>query len=172
MANLQQRAGRVQVRVGGNTQETAVLVPSLADGKMLEKDLQGTSNPTLTPPVVFTPEVFHLMRGISSLVNVRWYMGKFHPTDLLFYPLMNLAGIPFNDTTNFRLGIAEQGQAILGEYLIGLQAGNEPDLYARHQRRPPVREFYLIPYRQRSTPFHRPTLHLIILENSKTCSMP
>ena len=42
------------------------------------------------------------------------------------------------DTTNFQLGIAEEGQAILGDYLLGLQAGNEPDLYARHRRRPPV----------------------------------
>jgi len=119
MANLQQRAGRVQIRVGGNTQETATLVPSLADGKMLEKNLQGASNPTQTPPVLFTPEVFYLMGNISSHVNVRWYMG-----------------IPFNDTSNFRLGIVEYGQAILGDYLIGLQAGNEPDLYARHGHRP------------------------------------
>lgn len=28
------------------------------------------------------------------------------------------------------------GPAILGDYLIGLQAGNEPDLYARHGHRP------------------------------------
>lgn len=37
-------------------------------------------------------------------------------------------GIPFNDT-NWRLTIAEKGQAILGDHLIGLQAGNEPDYY-------------------------------------------
>jgi hypothetical protein len=49
------------------------------------------------------------------------------------------AGIPFNDTSNFRLAIAEQGQAILGDYLVGLQVGNEPDLYARHGHRPSVR---------------------------------
>lgn len=48
------------------------------------------------------------------------------------------SGIPFNDTTNFRLAIAERGQAILGDYLIGIQAGNEPDLYARHGHRPSV----------------------------------
>jgi hypothetical protein len=139
MANLQQRAGRVQIRVGGNTQETATLVPSLADGKMLEKNLQGASNPTQTPPVLFTPEVFYLMGNISSHVNVRWYMGKSQPPDLSFFVLMILAGIPFNDTSNFRLGIVEYGQAILGDYLIGLQAGNEPDLYARHGHRPAVR---------------------------------
>ncbi|KDQ23855.1 glycoside hydrolase family 79 protein [Pleurotus ostreatus PC15] len=118
MANIQQRAGRVLVRVGGNTQETATLVDSLPDGRALEKDLLGVSNPTQTPPLLFTPEILYMMNNISSLVNVRWFLG-----------------IPFNDTNNFRLGIAETGTAILGDYLIGLQAGNEPDLYLRHQHR-------------------------------------
>lgn len=45
MANLQQRGGRVHVRVGGNTQETATLVDSTADGRILEKDVSGVSNP-------------------------------------------------------------------------------------------------------------------------------
>ena len=45
MANLQQRGGQVLVRVGGNTQETAVLVPSTPDGLIIEKDLTGVSNP-------------------------------------------------------------------------------------------------------------------------------
>ena len=45
MANIQQRAGRVMVRVGGNTQETAVLVDNIADGKILEKDLSRITNP-------------------------------------------------------------------------------------------------------------------------------
>ena len=45
MGNIQQRAGRVVVRVGGNTQETAVLVDSTPDGKILEKDYKGISNP-------------------------------------------------------------------------------------------------------------------------------
>jgi len=45
MANIQQRAGRVVIRVGGNTQETAVLVDSTPDGKILEKDYKGISNP-------------------------------------------------------------------------------------------------------------------------------
>lgn len=60
-----------------------------------------------------------MLRNISSHINVRWYLG-----------------VPFNDTSNFRLAIVEQGQAILGDYLIGLQVGNEPDLYADHGHRP------------------------------------
>ena len=38
-------------------------------------------------------------------------------------------GIPFNDSVDWRLAIAEKGQQILGDNLLGLQAGNEPDLY-------------------------------------------
>ena len=48
------------------------------------------------------------------------------------------AGIPFNDTTNLRLGIAEAGEAILGSNLLGFQMANEPDLYAGHLHRPPT----------------------------------
>lgn len=45
MANIQERAGRVYVRVGGNTQETAVLVDKTSDGRIIEKDLTGVTNP-------------------------------------------------------------------------------------------------------------------------------
>ncbi|KAJ3503353.1 hypothetical protein NLJ89_g8477 [Agrocybe chaxingu] len=119
MANLQQRSGRINIRVGGNTQERATLVENTTDGRIIEKDLAGIINPTQTPPLVFTPELLQLLRNISNLVNVRWYLG-----------------VPFNDTSNFRLAIAERGQQILGDYLIGLQAGNEPDLYVDHGHRP------------------------------------
>jgi hypothetical protein len=45
MSNIRQRGGFVRVRVGGNSQETATLVGSLTDGKILEKDEQGLTNP-------------------------------------------------------------------------------------------------------------------------------
>ncbi|KAG6872145.1 hypothetical protein C0995_012556 [Termitomyces sp. Mi166 len=45
MANLQERSGRVNIRVGGNTQETARMVDSTPDGKILEKNITGASNP-------------------------------------------------------------------------------------------------------------------------------
>ncbi|KAG1807867.1 glycoside hydrolase family 79 protein [Suillus subaureus] len=119
MANLRQRGGSVKVRVGGNTQETATLVSSTPDGAALEKDYGRSSNPTSTPPLVFTSEIIKMMAEISALTDVYWYMG-----------------VPFNDTQNWRLQIAEVGEAMLGKYLIGLQAGNEPDLYSRHGHRP------------------------------------
>jgi hypothetical protein len=45
MANIAQRAGGVVIRIGGNTQETAVLVSSTPDGRILEKNLTGVTNP-------------------------------------------------------------------------------------------------------------------------------
>lgn len=57
------------------------------------------------------------MGNITSLVNTQWYVG-----------------LPFNDTTNLRLGIGEFGEQILGQSLLGLQAGNEPDLYGAVSR--------------------------------------
>ncbi len=45
MANLQERSGGVRIRVGGNTQETAKMVPELSDGRILEKDLTQVTNP-------------------------------------------------------------------------------------------------------------------------------
>jgi hypothetical protein len=50
----------------------------------------------------------------------------------------HLTGIPFNDTSNFRLGLAQYAPAILGHNLLGLQAGNEPDEYAAQNLRPYV----------------------------------
>ena len=43
MGNLIKRSGAVKIRVGGNTQENAVLVDSLDNGKVLEKQLVGDS---------------------------------------------------------------------------------------------------------------------------------
>lgn len=39
-------------------------------------------------------------------------------------------GIPLNDSTNLRLEIAEVAEAVLGDNLLGLQVGNEPDQYS------------------------------------------
>lgn len=50
MGNLQSRVGRINIRVGGNTQETATLVPSTPDGRILEKDLAGITNPVRLIP--------------------------------------------------------------------------------------------------------------------------
>ncbi|KAF7800181.1 hypothetical protein EIP86_011428 [Pleurotus ostreatoroseus] len=118
MSVMAERAGSVHVRVGGNTQETAVLVDSLPDGAMIEKDKLDSSNPTETPTLLFTPEYIYLFANVSALTPVKWYLG-----------------IPMNDTSNLRLGIAEVGETILGDNLLGFQLGNEPDLYVSHGHR-------------------------------------
>ncbi|KAH7882118.1 glycoside hydrolase family 79 protein [Phlebopus sp. FC_14] len=119
MANIRERAGSVHIRLGGNTQDYATLVDSTPDGAALEKYYADETNPTSTPPLIFTPEIIKMMGAISGLTNVRWYLG-----------------VPFNDTQHWRLQIAEVGESILGDYLIGLQAANEPDLYPSHGHRP------------------------------------
>jgi hypothetical protein len=119
MANIKQRAGRVHIRIGGNTQETATLVASIPDGKAIEKDKTSATNPTSTPGLLFTAEIIYMLGNISALANVKWYLG-----------------VPFNDTANLRLQIAEVGEAVLGDNLLGLQVGNEPDLYSAHGHRP------------------------------------
>ncbi|KAJ7588772.1 hypothetical protein C8J56DRAFT_889536 [Mycena floridula] len=76
-------------------------------------DQSQASNPTATPPVLYTLDLLILMHEISDILNVRWYMGA-----------------PFNDTSNLKLQIMEHGQAILGDYLLGMQVGNELDLFS------------------------------------------
>lgn len=45
MSLLAQRAGQVVIRVGGNTQDYATLVPQTNDGKMIEKQSIDPNNP-------------------------------------------------------------------------------------------------------------------------------
>ncbi|KIK25599.1 hypothetical protein PISMIDRAFT_69949, partial [Pisolithus microcarpus 441] len=110
MSNIRQRAGEVRIRVGGNTQETASFVDSLPDGDMALKEPSNLNDPTSTPALRYTADALYMLGNISSLVDVKWFLG-----------------IPFNDTTNLRLQIAEVGETVLdsGGYLLGLQVGNE-----------------------------------------------
>lgn len=77
MSNIASRAGRVNVRVGGNTQDYAFIVPSLPGNKIISKLDTGNTNPTQTPTLMFTPEVFYMLGNISALVNVNWYLGLY-----------------------------------------------------------------------------------------------
>ncbi|VDC02964.1 unnamed protein product [Peniophora sp. CBMAI 1063] len=117
LANVVARAGSIQIRVGGNTQENAVLKDSLPNNTILSKDKDNLFNPTGTPPIDYTPDLFYMMGNISNFVNAYWYLG-----------------IPFFNHTPFSLELAESGQQILGDRLLALQAGNEPDLYAAPPR--------------------------------------
>lgn len=152
MASLVQRGGRVNIRVGGNTQDYATLVPSLPNGEIIQKQQTGNTNPvssvplaslvrcwysfnikTETPTLDFTAEVFYLLGNVSALVNVHWYLGNYSTICLISVVPIVIhlrPGIPLNDSANLRMGIAEVGEAILGDKLIGFQVGNEPDLYS------------------------------------------
>ncbi|KAL0572199.1 hypothetical protein V5O48_009754 [Marasmius crinis-equi] len=123
MEHISQRAGCVRVRTGGNTQEYARYVDELPasshESVMVKQSIAG-QNPTDTPTLLYDLDYFYLLGNISALVNIGWFLG-----------------IPLNDTNSpIRLEIAEYGQLILGDRLLGLQVGNEPDLYAAHGHRP------------------------------------
>lgn len=144
MSNLVERAGWVQVRVGGNSQESAGLVSSLPNGTMLAKDTSDSSGPTSTPPLVYTLDLLYTLGNISQLTNTHWYLGwLLCATFVLLHSKLIYLGIPFVDAQNISLAIVEQGQKILGDKLLGFQAGNEPDLYAAHDHRPSVRSSVL-----------------------------
>jgi hypothetical protein len=51
-----------------------------------------------------------------------------------------LQGVPFDDSVNWRLDVVQRGQQILGDRILGFQAGNEPDLYLSHGRRNEVNQ--------------------------------
>ncbi|KAI0370682.1 hypothetical protein BV20DRAFT_1071415 [Pilatotrama ljubarskyi] len=138
MAVIAERAGAVHIRVGGNTQETAYMVDSLPDGKIMEKNKEDASNPTSTPVLAFTADLLYMLGNVSSLVNAKWYLGEYsHSFKAQSSQELYPKGIPFNDTSNWRLAIAEQAEEILGDNLLGFQAGNEPDLYGAHGHRAP-----------------------------------
>ncbi|KAJ7634934.1 glycoside hydrolase family 79 protein [Roridomyces roridus] len=119
LSNIAQRAGAIHIRIGGNTQELAYYVPTLPNDHAISKEKADSNNPTQTPAVIYTTDLFHVMSNISAFAGAKWYIG-----------------VPFNDTTKFRFEIVEYGEAILGDNLIGIQVGNEPDFYANHKGRP------------------------------------
>ncbi|KAK0203833.1 glycoside hydrolase family 79 protein [Desarmillaria ectypa] len=120
MALIAQRGGRVRIRAGGITQEFATYEEELPDahGKCIIKQSANSQNPTETPAVIYNMDMFYLFANVSSLVDIAWFLG-----------------IPFNDTSNWRLAVAEYGESVLGDKLLGLQAANEPDLYIDHGHR-------------------------------------
>ena len=139
MANIVERAGWVQVRVGGNTQDTAELVESLPNGTVIAKDLNNTSNPTSTPPLEYTTDLLQMMENISKLTAVYWYLGWFLCATFHHLSSSFIQGIPFANNQNISLAIVSNAQNILGNHILGYQAGNEPDLYVNHGHRPSVR---------------------------------
>ncbi|KZO91654.1 glycoside hydrolase family 79 protein [Calocera viscosa TUFC12733] len=124
--NIRLRAGAGPIlRVGGNSQETETLfVSGLPDGAELDKINQGVGADGVinTPIINFSPELLYVLSNVSELVNAQWYFG-----------------LAFNDTAadENALLVAQWAQDVLGDNLLALQLGNEPDLYGDHGKRDP-----------------------------------
>ncbi|KAI5121572.1 hypothetical protein M0805_000752 [Coniferiporia weirii] len=113
MSTLTSRAGTLFIRIGGNSQDKAVVVPGgLPDGAAIEKTDLNEQSTTFTPDLLISPGLLYAMANISTLLPIKWFLG-----------------VPFNSTSDPRLTMGELGQQILGDNLIGMQLGNEPDLY-------------------------------------------
>ncbi|KAH7333658.1 hypothetical protein B0J17DRAFT_676342 [Rhizoctonia solani] len=116
--NIRARSGKVPIRLGGNTQDaSAVFPPQSLGNATIKKDRDPNADLRSTnPPLVsYTEDLFHAMASISSLVQAEWYVGL---------PFLNTTYIP---------AVAQAAQDILGSNLVGLQLGNEPDVYPSHQ---------------------------------------
>ncbi|CAE6422766.1 unnamed protein product [Rhizoctonia solani] len=123
IVNIANRAGAVRVRVGGNTQERAILrQEGFPGGEMLIKTTIGDTT-TATPHVEFSPELIKMLANIANLVKTEIYLG------------LNFMDI--SDTSN-QVAFAAMAEEILGSNLHGIALGNEPDLYDRpgHMKRP------------------------------------
>ncbi|CAE6458557.1 unnamed protein product [Rhizoctonia solani] len=123
IVNVANRAGIVRIRVGGNTQERAILRPEgFPGGEILIKTAIGQTT-TETPHVEFSPELIEMLANVANLVKTEIYLG------LNFMDISNASN---------QVAFAAMAQEILGPNLHGIALGNEPDLYDRpgHQKRP------------------------------------
>ncbi|KAG8731483.1 hypothetical protein FRC10_001693, partial [Ceratobasidium sp. 414] len=123
IANVANRGGAVRVRVGGNTQETAILrQEGFPDGRILVKTGSATTT-TVTPHVEFAPDLVKMLAGIASLVKTEIFLG------------LNFNNV--QDPSN-AVAFAALAEQTLGDNLQGMALGNEPDLYDRpgHNKRP------------------------------------
>lgn len=79
LANIQQRAGRVMVRVGGNSQESAKLVGDgiIPDGRILQKNLTGVTGTTQTPPLEYSEELLYMV--FVPLLQIPSDIIRIHP---------------------------------------------------------------------------------------------
>jgi hypothetical protein len=120
--NLHARAGKVAIRVGGNSQEQATLVPAWAplEGPTINKTANPVQVPgfTSSPLLTISEDLLYAMSNITSLVDVEWYFGL---------PFLNEQEIP---------DVIDKATSILGTSLLGFQMANEPDIYESHGKKP------------------------------------
>lgn len=113
----------ISIRIGGNSQEKATLVPAIAP-PLAGATINKTTDPIAlahnfnTPLLTFSEDLFYAMSNISSMVGVGWYFG-----------------LPFLNPSEIQ-NVANAATTILGSNLLGLQMANEPDQYAIHGNEP------------------------------------
>ncbi|CAE6489353.1 unnamed protein product [Rhizoctonia solani] len=116
--HIRARSGKVPIRLGGNTQDASAVFPRQSLGNAtIKKDRDPSADLRATNPplVAYTEDLFYAMARISGLVNAEWYIGL---------PFLNTTYIP---------AVAQAAQDILQSDLVGMQLGNEPDVYPSHQ---------------------------------------
>lgn len=122
LQNLRARSGNVAIRVGGNSQEQATIIPAWAP--LVGPTINKTANPVQVPGFTSSPlltvseDLLYAMNNISALVGAEWYFGL---------PFLNEQEIPT---------VIEDVTSILGANLLGFQMANEPDLYESHGKKP------------------------------------
>ncbi|KAF8320741.1 hypothetical protein DL93DRAFT_1730126 [Clavulina sp. PMI_390] len=134
LATLRSRMGMSPlVRVGGNSQEHTELFyePFNSHMEITNKTLnQDPNSPTITPEVNVWIDLLYTLLNITQFTGTQWYLGLPYG-----YPL-NVSGI---------VEMTLAYEQALGDNLIALQLGNEPDLYWVNNRdRPdnyPVSEY-------------------------------
>ncbi|KAF8316086.1 hypothetical protein DL93DRAFT_2056676, partial [Clavulina sp. PMI_390] len=112
--NLKARAGAgPTIRVGGNTQELTELFfePFDTHYEIINKT---TIVDTVSPVFNIWVDLVYMLSNITALTSANWYLG------LPFGYPVNVTGI---------VAMAETFEQILGDNLLALQLGNEPDLF-------------------------------------------
>jgi hypothetical protein len=91
---------------------------------------------TQTPNLDYTVDLLYMLANVSTMVPIDWYLGTFSfsfcSLAIMITSIILQTGIPFYDPGHLQLQIADLGAQILGDHLIGLQVGNEPDLYSAY----------------------------------------
>ncbi|KAG9013661.1 hypothetical protein FRB94_001223 [Tulasnella sp. JGI-2019a] len=121
--NLRARSGMISIRIGGNSQEKATLVPAISpplSGATINKTVDpiALAHNSGTPLLTFSEDLFYAMNNASSLVGIGWYFG-----------------LPFLNPSQIQ-NVANTASTILGSNLLGFQLANEPDQYQAHGNEP------------------------------------
>jgi len=107
----------VRIRVGGNSADDSVYVPTQTSPMIVLTDPSASSD---AQPANYGPELWKVMQNVSQAAGGVSY----------------LIGMSLNDSSGNDALIAGDAKSTLGNNLDAMLWGNEPDLYAEHDERP------------------------------------